>query len=108
MESLEKQSVALPDVDSAPGSPTRDTTLDELTEAICRRGLGTAAVFLLESVRPLNFIGSQAMHAFTPLASVVFDPKHWSMLAEALEDRTTIDRLIKRIEAKEQKTSHRS
>ena len=78
-----------------------NTSIDALAESICSRGYGSAAVFLLESVRPLNFIGSQLLYALGPIASVVIDGKKLEGLAETLEDRDSIDRLIRTIEARE-------
>ena len=85
---------------AAEGAQT-DRLIDELAESICRRGLGTCAVLLFESVQPLNFIGSQMLYVLGPFASVFVDTSRWTALAEALEDRTTLDRLIARIEEKE-------
>lgn len=79
--------------------------LDRLAESICERGFGTVAMFLLESVRPLNFLGSQVLYALGPIASVFVDSRKWEGFAEALEDRSTIDRLIRTIEAREAASS---
>ena len=69
-----------------------------------RRGLDSAAIFLLESVKPLNFIGSQLLHAMNPVASVVFDRGRLDALAETLEHRDSIENLIQRIEAREKQS----
>ena len=79
--------------------------LRELADAVCARRLGTVAVFFLESVKPLSFIGSQAMLALGPLAAVLVDPKRYNAFAEALEDRATLERLIRMIEDKERSPS---
>lgn len=85
-----------------------DEFLDKLANSICDRGFGNVAVFLLESVRPLNFIGSQVLYALGPIASLVVEPSKWEKMAEALEDRETIGRLISRIEAREYGPSPKS
>jgi hypothetical protein len=82
--------------------------LEKLATGICDRGYGTAAVFLLESVRPLNFIGSQVLYALGPVASLIIDQSKWEKMAEALEDRKTIEQLIRRIEAREHGSSPKS
>ena len=85
-----------------------DVAFDGLADAICRRGLGSCALFLLESVKPLNFIGSQLMHGLAPIASLVFDRTRLDDLAHTLEDRESIERLMRRIEERENEPSPRS
>ncbi len=58
----------------------------------------------LESLRPLNFVGSQALHVLKPFAEVVFDPEAYRRLAELLEQRETIEILIDKIESMARKT----
>ncbi len=82
------------------GAEPTEVMLDELADAICRRELAAPAIFLLESVRPLNFIGSQFLHALGPLAGLFVDGRRVEMLAGALEDRETIGRLVAKIESR--------
>lgn len=88
--------------------PEREQFLEKLAGSICDRGMATPAMFLLESVKPLNFIGSQVLYALGPVASLVIEPSKIEKMAEALEDRTTIDRLLDKIEARESGTSQPS
>lgn len=90
------------------GTADRERLLDGVADAITSRQLTAPAIFLLESVRPLNFIGSQLMHALGPLASMVIEPARWNAVAEALEDRATLESLIRRIESRERKSSQPS
>ncbi|MCX7717318.1 MAG: hypothetical protein N2111_02800 [Candidatus Sumerlaeaceae bacterium] len=80
--------------------------LNALADAICRRGLAAPAIFFIESVKPLNFIGSQMLHALTPLLSLLADPERIEALAAALEDRDTAERLLQKIEEREQQPSN--
>jgi hypothetical protein len=48
--------------------------------------------------RPLNFIGSQALHFFTPLISVVTDAEGYRAFCAFLEQRGSIDYFCQRIE----------
>lgn len=105
---LTQESTCGKDAACNPESRETDRLIDELADAICRRGLSTCAVLLFESVRPLNFIGSQLLYVLGPFASVFIDTPRWNALAEALEDRTTLDRLIARIEEKEHGPSPRN
>jgi hypothetical protein len=60
--------------------------------------MSVPAVMFLESVRPLNFVGSQAMVFFKPIISHFFTKVEYDKLASMLEKREVIDRLIKEIE----------
>jgi hypothetical protein len=95
---------------AATAAPARDNArreemLDALARAVCDRRLSAPAIFALEMARPLNFIGSQLMHALGPLASLIVDDRKWTDVAEALEDRATITRLLDKIEALERASS---
>ena len=75
--------------------------LDELADAIARRHLATPALFFLESMRPLSFVGSQMMLFLRPMISVVWhDPKRWDQLQRVLEERGSVEELARRLEAR--------
>ena len=72
--------------------------LDRVAEAIVRRGMAAPACLFLESVGPMNFLGSQALHFFTPLLDVVFPQRELERIATMLERRDTLSRLAEMIE----------
>lgn len=75
-------------------TPEDDELLRGLAATIQRRGLATPAVLWLESVRPLAFLGAQAMHFLSP-----FVPgSSFSRLATILEERSHLERLLGHIE----------
>lgn len=45
------------------------------------------------------------MHGLTPLVSIFTDSMTWEHLARALEERSSIDRLIEKIEKREKEQS---
>src|SRR5207249_5377875 len=55
-----------------PLSPEDLALLERVAAAVVERGMATPAILFLESVGPMNFLGSQALHFFTPLLEVVF------------------------------------
>jgi len=57
------------------------------------------AIIFFESVKPMNFIGSQAMVFFEPIVQGLFEFKDYTTFRQALEKRTTLEILIQRIEA---------
>lgn len=75
--------------------------LDDLADAIARRRLTSAAIFFLESVQPLGFLGSQLMIGLRPLVSLVWpSPLRWDQVQRVLERRGTIELLLRRLEAR--------
>ena len=57
------------------------------------------AIVFLESVKPLNFVGSQAMAFFEPIVQSLFNLKDYDTFRSALEKRQTLEILIQKIEA---------
>ena len=75
--------------------------LDELADAIARRRLTSAAIFFLESIQPLGFVGSQAMILLRPLIALIWpSPQRWDQVQRVLEQRGAIERLLVRLEAR--------
>jgi len=71
---------------------------DKVCSEISRRHLTTPALIFLESFRPLNYIGSQALHFFYPFISAITNAKGYKIFSEFLETRNSIDYLYQRIE----------
>jgi len=69
-----------------------------LADGIVKRGLTAPAIFFLESVKPLNFLGSQAMIFFEPIVKTIFPFQAYTEFAVLLEDRQTLEHLICEIE----------
>jgi hypothetical protein len=74
--------------------------LDRVAEAIVKRGMAAPAMVFLESIGPMNFLGSQALHFLTPILEFAFNAKEVDQVARLLERRDTIAKLIGLIEAK--------
>jgi len=80
-----------------PTAAQRDV-VDRVCRQIVARDLATPALIFLESVRPLNYVSSQALHFFAPVLSAVADPAAYRELADFLEHRGSVDYLCRRIE----------
>jgi len=65
-----------------------------LARFVAQRQLTTPALLLLESGRPLNFVGSQVLAFLSPFATLVFVPEEYEVLVRLLEKRRGIDLLI--------------
>ncbi len=74
--------------------------LERIAEMVVKRGLAAPATMFLESMGPMNFLGSQALHFITPIIDCVFSAKEFEQVARLLERRDTVTRLIAIIEAK--------
>jgi len=88
-------------------------TLEKLAERVVRMSMGVPAIMFLESVRPLNYLGSQVMLFFRPLLGMAsetvniatapllgfsVDVTFYNRVQEVLEKRASIEALIVRIE----------
>ncbi|MBC01958.1 MAG: hypothetical protein CMJ34_01460 [Phycisphaerae bacterium] len=72
--------------------------VEKICREIVRRGMTLPASMLLEMSRPLNYIGAQAMHFFTPFATVLVDGRSWEDFASFVERRGSVEYLIRTIE----------
>ena len=76
-----------------------DKLLDELADAIVARHLATPALFFLESMRPLGFVGSQLMIVLRPIIQIVWPaPQRWDQVQRVLEERGSTELLCRRLE----------
>lgn len=74
--------------------------MERVADVIVKRGMAAPATVFLESMGPMNFLGSQALHFFTPIIECAFNVKEVEQVARLLERRETIPQLIAIIEAK--------
>ncbi|HET7912872.1 MAG TPA: hypothetical protein VFL49_12635, partial [Pseudolabrys sp.] len=72
--------------------------LERVAVALVKRGMAAPATMFLESMGPMNFLGSQALHVLSPMIECAFDGKDIERLARLLERRDTLSRLIGLIE----------
>ena len=90
---------------TAPAEPLTSADialLERAADAVVQRGMATPVVLFLESVGPMNFLGSQALHFLTPILDVVFPQRDVERIACLLERRDTLARLAALIEARAQ------
>src|SRR5438093_6066357 len=72
--------------------------LERVADAVVKRGMTAPATVFLESLGPMNFLGSQALYFLTPIIELAFNAEEVSQVARLLERRDTIARLIALIE----------
>jgi hypothetical protein len=74
--------------------------LERMADAVVKRGMAAPATVFLESLGPMNFLGSQALYFLTPIVEWAFQAKEIEQVARLLERRDTISRLITIIDTK--------
>ncbi len=74
--------------------------LERVADAVVKRGMAAPATVFLESLGPMNFLGSQALYFLTPIVEWAFQAKEVEQVARLLERRDTLSRLIALIETK--------
>ncbi len=72
--------------------------IEKLSKEIVRRELTVPAIVFFESIKPLTFIGSQAMLFFDPIVQIVFPTKMYGELQSFFEDRENVEKLIQGVE----------
>lgn len=74
--------------------------LERVADAVVARGMAAPATLFLESMGPMNFLGSQALHFLAPIIECVLTNTELAQIARLLEQRDSIHRLTALIEAK--------
>ena len=74
--------------------------LERVAAAVVKRGMTAPATVFLESLGPMNFLGSQALYFLAPIVEWAFNAKEVEQVAQLLERRDTISRLITIIDTK--------
>ena len=63
--------------------------------------LTVPAMVFLETFRPLNYLGAQAMYFLQPIATVILDGDGYRCFTEFLEQRGSVDYMSERIQEME-------
>jgi hypothetical protein len=84
----------LPDPEKPALPAEEDAVLEKLAKKVVEWKMAVPAILFLESVKPLNFIGSQTMVFFEPIIQTVFNIKDYDTFRVALEKRETIEILL--------------
>ncbi|MBM3314009.1 hypothetical protein FJY70_05415 [candidate division WOR-3 bacterium] len=76
----------------------RDEILTRIAQKIVDLRLTPVAVVMLESGKPLSFVGSQLMVFFQPVVTALFPFHQYDEVAALLEERSNVESLIQTIE----------
>ena len=72
--------------------------ISNLAEKIVKHGMAVPAIFFLEMVKYMSFIGSQLMVFFGPVITVFIRSQEYYKISHLLEDRKNIEFLMYKIE----------
>ena len=72
--------------------------LEKISRAVVRRHMAEPLILCLESLGPMNFLGSQALYFLEPFLGMVCSTREWETLAVVLEKRGGLGHLIRMIE----------
>ena len=75
-----------------------DKMITQLANLIVSRGMSVPAIFFLESTKYISFIGSQFLVFLGPIATCFINTSKYYNIAEVIEDKNNIERLISEIE----------
>ncbi len=75
--------------------------IGKLADWTVRKRMTAPAILFLESIRPLNYVGSQVMVFFAPVVNAVFNLPEWDELRAVLERRESVAYILDLIEEKE-------
>ncbi len=78
--------------------PEETAVLEKVAKKVVSWRMTVPAVLFLESVKPLNYIGSQALVFFEPIIQSVFSIKDYDTFRIAMERRENVENLIQIIE----------
>ena len=88
-----------------PGSvaltPRQEEILDRLAAKVVEWRMGVPAVLFLESVKPLNYVGSQILVFFSPIVNGLFTIRDYDDFVALMEQRGNVEILLRKIEEKD-------
>ena len=81
--------------------------ITNLAEKIVKHGMAVPAIFFLEMVKYMSFIGSQLMVFFGPVITAFIQSESYYKITHLLEERKNVEFLIQKIEKIEYKYKNR-
>lgn len=84
-------------IDDIPEDEQR-ALLEKLAQWVVKKNLTTPAILFLETGKPLNFLGSQLLIAFSPFIQAFFKGEQYQKIALILEKDDNVELLIELIE----------
>ncbi len=84
----------------------RDELFTKMAQKIIDLRLAQVAIVMLESSKPVSFVGSQAMVFIGPIFTAIFPFQVYDEIAALMEDRGNVELFIRKIEQMEEEQRH--
>ncbi len=84
----------------------REELFTKMARKIVELRLTPVAVVMLESSKPVSFVGSQLMVFLQPIFTAVFPFRQYDEIAALMEERSNVELFIRRIEQLEDERRH--
>jgi hypothetical protein len=72
--------------------------IEKIARAVVQRQLTVPAIILLESIKPLSFLGNQILIFANPVVSLIVQSKEYYRFVRMIEERENIEKLTVAIE----------
>ncbi|MAC19067.1 MAG: hypothetical protein CMJ23_05185 [Phycisphaerae bacterium] len=93
-----RHAFAVEDADAFVATEAEADVAGRICREVVRRRMTMPATMLLEMSRPLNYLGAQALHFFTPFATILVDARAWETFAGFVERRGSVEYMIRLID----------
>ena len=94
-----KHAFAIGKSDSFSPNIKEEVVVEKVCNEIVKRHLTLPAIVMLETFRPLNYLGSQVMHFFHPIISSILTIDGYSDFTALLEKRESVDYIINKLKS---------
>jgi len=89
-------------IDGQMPSPERQKELlTKIADQIVKRKMTTPAILFFESVKPLSFVGSQALVFLQPIIQAFLNRREYDEIVLMMEERENVEKLLIEIENQE-------
>ncbi len=88
-------------------TPHQEEILTKIARKVVTWKMSVPAILFLESVKPLNYVGSQMMAFFEPFVQAIFSWKDYDEVRNMMEERGTVEKLLQRIEQIDSETQEK-
>ena len=90
-----RHAFAVEDADAFEATEAEAEVAGRICREVVRRRMTMPATMLLEMSQPLNYLGAQALHVFTPFATILVEARAWETFAGFVERRGSVDYMVR-------------
>ena len=94
-----KHAFAIGKSESFSPNKKEEAVVEKVCNEIVKRHVTLPAIVMLETFRPLNYLGSQLMHFFHPIISSILTIDGYSDFTTLLEKRESVDYIINKLKS---------